>query len=711
VIAAFFVLVVQALLILSLAVSRSQRQRAERRLAEQLRIETLVADLSARFVRLSADEIGSAIQDAQRDICRLLDLDRSTLVQVLQDEPATMLMTHVHTPSDTPPVPARMDMRDVIPWSLQKLLHGETVAISTLASLPPDAARDRNSLQRYGTKSLVAIPLVAEGAVLGALSFATTRAEREWSDDVVKGFRLVAEVIANALARQRADQALRQSQARLTLAVASADARLWEVEAESERVWMTEEGRAYFGLGPTEAMTFERLATFIHPDDRAAWRQSIRQALDTGQPMRNEFRVLRPDGSVRWIASQGRPHADAAGTPRRLLGVSIDVTERRRAEDRLRTSEALSSGVLASLPGQMVIVDGSGVALRTSDTWPAFAAGEGTLDPTVMAIGAGRPHAHPRAAEHAGPLIKEIQGGIEAVLTGARADFRLEYAYPTRTEERWASVSILPLRRPEGGAVIYLQDITLQQRSRLEAEQLRRELTHVGRVTAMGEMAASLAHELNQPLTAILSNAHAGERYLAQGEPPLDEIREILQDVVGDARRAGDVIQRLRSLLRKDEARFLPLDVQQVIREMTALVHTDAILRNLVLDLELASDLPAVRGDRVQLQQVLLNLVLNGMEAAGPRGDGKRIVIRTERIDAAVCVAVRDQGPGIPEDKLSRIFETFYTTKPHGMGMGLAISRSIVEAHGGRIWAENNPGCGATFSFTIPVCPAEPPAA
>ncbi len=427
--------------------------------------------------------------------------------------------------------------------------------------------------------------------------------------------------------------------------------------------------------------------------------------------MRAEFRVIRPDGTVRCFVAQGRPHVDAAGKPSRLLGVSIDITDRRQVEERLRTSEALSTGVLASLPGHLVIVDRSGTILRTSDVWPEFAAGEGALDPAVLAVGAGQPQARPRAAEKAAPAVKEIQGGIEAVLTGAQSEFRLDYAYPTRTEERWASVSVLPLQRPEGGAVIYRQDITPQQRSRLEAERLRRDLTHVGRVTTMGEMAAALAHELNQPLTAILSNAHAGERYLAHAEPPLGELREILQDVVGDARRAGDVIQRLRSLLRKGEARFLPLDVNHVIQEMAVLVHTDAILRNLAIDLDLAPALPPVRADRVQLQQVLLNLVLNGMEALGPAGAGQQIVLRTRQTTAAVQVAVCDQGPGIPAAELARIFDTFYTTKANGMGMGLAISRSIVEAHGGRLWAENNPDRGATFAFTIPICPPDAPPA
>ena len=377
-----------------------------------------------------------------------------------------------------------------------------------------------------------------------------------------------------------------------------------------------------------------------------SWRDNIRQALDTGRILRNEFRVLRPDGSVRWIASQGRPHGDVAGRPRRLLGVSIDVTERRQVEERLRASEALSTGVLASLPGHMVIVDRSGAILRTSDTWQAFAAGEGALDPTVLAVGARQHPASPHGDAESGPIAREVLEGIEAVLD------RHAGGIPSRVCVSDAHRGALGQRqRPAvaaaGGGSGHLSPghHRAQQRSRLEAERLRRDLTHVARVTTMGEMAAALAHELNQPLTAILSNAHAGERYMAQAAPPLDEIREILQDVVGDARRAGEVIQRLRSLLRKEEARFLPLDVNQVIREIAALVHTDTILRNVVIDLDLAPELPRVRGDRVQLQQVLLNLVLNGMEAMGPNGEGRRIVLQTRQADGAVRDLRAGSGP------------------------------------------------------------------
>ncbi len=247
------------------------------------------------------------------------------------------------------------------------------------------------------------------------------------------------------------------------------------------------------------------------------------------------------------------------------------------------------------------------------------------------------------------------------------------------------------------------QDITERERAQVETSRLQQELTHIGRVSLMGELTAALAHELNQPLTAMASNAQAGQRYLAMPVPRLDQVREILADVAGDARRAGEIIHRLRTLLRKDAGRFRPLDLNEVIREVVGLTRTDAIIRHQPITLALSPDLPAVMGDRVQLQQVLLNLVLNGMDAMADQPAAVRqLQILTVSEAGTARVGVRDQGCGIPPDKTEDIFESFFTTKPGGMGMGLAISRSIIEAHGGRIWAENNPDRGATFWFTVP---------
>jgi signal transduction histidine kinase len=244
-----------------------------------------------------------------------------------------------------------------------------------------------------------------------------------------------------------------------------------------------------------------------------------------------------------------------------------------------------------------------------------------------------------------------------------------------------------------------------RKQGELEAQRLRQDLTHIGRVSALGELTASLAHELNQPLTAILSNAQAAERLLAAAAPNLEEVREILRDIVTDDRRATEVIRRLRALVKKGDLEFVPLDLNELIREVARLMRSDAISRGISLSLQLAADLPTVRGDRVQLQQVVLNLVLNGLDAMHEPGGGERtLVIRTARDGAdAVVVSVQDAGTGIDEKNVDQLFHPLFTTKTEGLGMGLTIARTIVDAHGGRLSAANNVTAGATFQFSLPV--------
>jgi signal transduction histidine kinase len=244
-----------------------------------------------------------------------------------------------------------------------------------------------------------------------------------------------------------------------------------------------------------------------------------------------------------------------------------------------------------------------------------------------------------------------------------------------------------------------------RKQGELEAQRLRQDLTHIGRVSALGELTASLAHELNQPLTAILSNAQVAERLLAAAAPNLEEVREILRDIVTDDRRATEVIRRLRALVKKGDLEFVPLDLNELVREVARLMQSDAISRGISLSLELAADLPSVRGDRVQLQQVVLNLVLNGLDAMHESGAGQRtLIIRTARdVADAVAVSVQDAGTGIDEKNMEQLFHPLFTTKTEGLGMGLAIARTIVDAHGGRLSAANNVTAGATFQFSLPV--------
>lgn len=249
-------------------------------------------------------------------------------------------------------------------------------------------------------------------------------------------------------------------------------------------------------------------------------------------------------------------------------------------------------------------------------------------------------------------------------------------------------------------------DITERKRTEEETIRLREELAHVTRVATVGELTASLAHEINQPLAAILSNAQAAQRFLSGDTPDLDEVRDALEDIVEDDSRASEVIRRVRALLRGTEVERTVLDINEVVREVVSVLRSEAVVKGGVVRLELSPDLRPVLADRIQLQQVVLNLMRNGMEAmSGMASESRVLILRTSTASTdGIEVAVQDSGVGFDEGEVDRIFEPFYTTKAGGMGVGLSISRSIIEGYGGRLWATNNPEGGATLRFSLPVC-------
>jgi C4-dicarboxylate-specific signal transduction histidine kinase len=250
-----------------------------------------------------------------------------------------------------------------------------------------------------------------------------------------------------------------------------------------------------------------------------------------------------------------------------------------------------------------------------------------------------------------------------------------------------------------------IRDITEQRHAELEANKLRAALAHSSRVTVLGQLVSALAHELSQPLGAILRNAEAAELLLQEPSPDLEELRAIVADILKDDQRAGKVIDRLRSLLKRRSVEMQPLDLAEVISEVLALLQTDALARHVTLVHAPSPELPRVCGDRIQLQQVLLNLLLNGMDALTetPLQDRRIRVSAQPRASGLVEVQVRDNGPGLAGGSTERVFEPFFTTKTHGMGLGLSVSRTIIEAHRGKIWADNHPEGGACFHFTLPV--------
>lgn len=252
---------------------------------------------------------------------------------------------------------------------------------------------------------------------------------------------------------------------------------------------------------------------------------------------------------------------------------------------------------------------------------------------------------------------------------------------------------------------LLLLAVVLEERGRVtrDAREQRLQLTHLSRVAMLGELSGGIAHELNQPLTAILSNAQAAQRFIANRNIDPEELAEILRDIIAADQRAGEVIRRLRALFKRAETQFLPLDANELVREALGIVHGDLIMRAVEVMPQLAADLPAFQGDRVELQQVMLNLIINACEAmAGSEPGERRLTVRSRPVEGGVQVSFIDSGPGFRAEQYARLFEPFYTTKPQGLGLGLSISRSIVVAHGGRLWGSSTPGRGASFHIFLP---------
>ncbi|HUM14910.1 MAG TPA: ATP-binding protein [Candidatus Nitrosotalea sp.] len=377
------------------------------------------------------------------------------------------------------------------------------------------------------------------------------------------------------------------------------------------------------------------------------------------------------------------------------------VLARRQAETALETSEAFTRAVLAAPSGEMAIVDGDGGIVQVNEAWARAA-----QPLTAMPPGANYLQACHTLIEQGDPNARAVLTLVKSVLGGQQGEGALEYPSPQVDEDRWFEIRVRRLERPAAGAAITHIEITPRKRAEASAKRHLDAIAHMDRVAAMGELASSFAHELNQPLTAILSNAQAAERFLALSPPDLEEFRACLHDIIEDDRRAGEVIRRMRQLLRKEPAELQPLNLNDLVKNVVALILNDAVLRNVSIELHPAPALPSVEGDPIQIQQVILNLLSNGIVAATDgSASARKVTVWTAPAEKFVELVVHDSGKGIAEDHMPRLFEPFFTTKTEGLGMGLAISRSIIDAHGGEISAENDARGGATFRVRLPLPP------
>jgi PAS domain S-box-containing protein len=509
-------------------------------------------------------------------------------------------------------------------------------------------------------------------------------------------YELSADLLSSRLARARLWQSellLRESEERWELAGETVGIAPWSWYADANELRMSVRARELFGLERNGVVSLEHWSRLVHPEDTERIQRDVAQSMLEGDTFERDYRVLLPSGVVRWITTRGRIERDLDGKVSSMHGVSLDVTRVRQADEKFRVA-------LESAPDAMFLVDEEGrIRLANARASGIFGySKDQLLDMSLAALVPGWQHLPERRRRSSPP-----PGGIERrarvrELSGRRSD-----GTPVPVE--------LAVDAVEGCLLLAsVGDITERRNAEQERAVQRNELAHLSRVAVLGEMSASLAHELNQPLTAIVSNAQAALRFLDGGPEQQQELRETLGDIAASGTRAGEVIRRLRAMLKKEEAQRVPLDVNQLIHDVLHLYRSDLINRGVNVRFELDHGLPAVLGDRVQLQQVLLNLVINACDAMSELPGERRLCVCSRRlVGNEVEFAVCDVGPGIASDRFEQVFEPFVTSKSAGMGLGLSVCKTIVKSHGGRIWAANNNNApGASFHVSLAAMSQQP---
>jgi PAS domain S-box-containing protein len=439
-----------------------------------------------------------------------------------------------------------------------------------------------------------------------------------------------------------------------------------------------------------------------HPDDLGNVLSKWRAAVAEGKPLEAEARLRRFDGQYRWFLKRAFPLADSAGRVLGWYGGNIDIHDLKQAEEKLRQNESFLS------EAQRISHTGSWV-------WDATAKENIFWSDEHYRIFGLDPEKDNGCYETASEMIHPDDRFRFGQKLGAalleKKDFEADFRIVLRDGSMKYIHTIGHPMLDEEGNVIELVGTVVDVTERRQAESALREaqanLARVTRVTTMGELTASIAHEVNQPLTAVVNNANACISLLPKDTPDLGEVREALTEIIDDANRASDVIARVRQLAKRAPVEKSILNLKDVVEDVLTLARHESAARHITIRTELSKDLPSVSGDRVQLQQVLLNLVINGMDAMSQVGEARRVLIisghrETQDGVTRALISVQDSGTGFKPEEMDRLFEAFYTTKPHGMGMGLAISHSIIDVHGGRLWAEPGVEFGATFRFSLP---------
>jgi len=494
-------------------------------------------------------------------------------------------------------------------------------------------------------------------------------------------------------AAKQAEEALRRSEGYLADAqrLTGTGSWAWNV-ATRQGVYWSQENYRLLGFDPEEGIpSNEAFYERIHPEDRERVRREVfLERPEEGPHFDMEFRIVLPGGAIKYVHSTGHPVRNISGDLLEYVGTSIDVTERKRGEQATRLLAA--------------VVESSHDAIVSKN-----------LDGIITSWNTGAERLFGYAAEEAvGQNITLIippdrRDEERAIIEQLTRDERVDHFETVRMRKDGSlldvALTISPMKDAAGrivGASKMARDITERKRAEEALRQAQADLAHMSRVTTMGELTASLAHEIRQPISAAVTNAKTCLRWLGRDEPDVAEACEAASRLVKDVTRAADIIGRISSLFKKDALQRELVDVNELIREMIVLLRSEASRYSISIRTELDEGLPKVMADRVQLQQVLMNLMLNGIEAMVDMGTGGELTIKSQQGDnRQLLISVGDTGVGLEPEQAEQIFNAFFTTKPQGSGMGLPISRSIIESHGGHLWATSNSGPGATFQFTL----------
>ena len=547
-----------------------------------------------------------------------------------------------------------------------------------------------------------------------------------------------AGTVIDVTERKRSEEALRQAQELNRRIVDCTGDCVKILDLDGRLVYVNPIGLRLMGMQVEDELLNRSLAGFLHGDMRAAAERAIVSA-SRGGIGRFQYSMKTASGATKWFDAVVTPITDADGAVLQLLVISRDITERRR-EDAFRAAqhqvlEMIATGtplpaVLDSLVHlvesqadgmfcTVLLLDDDGISVRHGAA-PSLPPGYvQAINGLMIGPNAGSCGTAMYLGERV--IVTDIltdplwEGHREvAQKFGLRACWSMPIFSPRRTVLGSFAMYYTEPREPSDGELRLIEtaaDIARiaieQQRSYQEADAQRRQLAHLNRVATLGELSGALAHELSQPLTAVLTNAQAARHFLNRQPLDVEQLRGALEDIIKNDKRAGAVIDRLRALLRKEEFARQPVDVSDVVREVIDLAVGELSSRRINVKSALAPAVPSVLGDRIQLQQVVLNLVLNACDAMNTTDTGDRLLMLSTRADDGfVELAVSDRGPGIPDGQLERVFEPFVTFREQGLGLGLAISRSIVAAHGGSIHAENNADGGATFRCLLPTATA-----